>query len=181
MDFAQGDPLSLSSIESTLHLGAHADAPSHYHKEGVSIDQCSLETYVGPCQVIDASSLKGELTLEKLGLVDILAPRILFKTNSILDVNVWQEDFSYLSPELIDWLAAQQVKLIGIDTPSMDHSQSKSLETHQAFFKNHISILEGLVLQAVSPGLYVLIALPLKIHGAEASPVRAVLLDQIHF
>ncbi|MGZ3796044.1 MAG: cyclase family protein [Pseudobdellovibrionaceae bacterium] len=181
MDFAQGDHLSLSSMESTLHLGSHADAPSHYHKEGVSIEQCSLDTYLGRCQVIDVSPVKGELTREKLGPVEILAPRILFKTNSIVDVNQWQNDFTYLAPELIDGLASQGVRLIGIDTPSMDHSQSKSLECHQAFFRNRISILEGLVLQNISPGLYILVALPLKIQGAEASPVRAVLLDQFNF
>jgi arylformamidase len=181
MDFARGNHLSLSSVESTLHLGAHADAPSHYHKDGVSIDQCPLETYFGPCQVIDVSNIQGELTPEKLGAVDILAPRVLFKTNSVINTDVWQDDFGYLAPELIDWLATKQIKLIGIDTPSMDHSQSKSLECHQAFFRNQISILEGLVLQNVSPGVYVLIALPLKIQGAEASPVRAVLLDQFNF
>lgn len=176
MDFAKGDHLSLSAIETTLHLGAHADAPSHYHKEGVSIEHCPLETYFGPCQVIDVSEIEGELTLEKLGPVEISAPRVLFKTNSIQNVNVWQEEFAYLTPEVIDWLAARQVQLIGIDTPSMDHAKSKSLECHQAFYRNRLAILEGLVLRDIPAGLYVLVAFPLKMQGAEASPVRAVLL-----
>lgn len=180
MDFTKGDSLSLSSITSTLHIGAHADAPSHYHKEGVSIEQCSLSRYFGICQVIDVSHLSdeiNEITLEKIGPVEILAERVLFKTKSVRTLTVWQNDFSFLSPELVKYLAVKGVKLIGIDTPSMDFAKSKELETHQAFFQNNISILEGLVLDDIKPGLYVLVAFPLKMAGAEASPVRAVLLD----
>lgn len=177
MDFTKGDSLSLSSITSTLHIGAHADAPSHYHKEGVSIEYCSLSRYFGTCQVIDASSLSDEMTLEKLGSIEILAERVLFKTKSLRALSVWQDDFCFLSPDLVRHLALKGVKLIGIDTPSMDFAKSKELEAHQAFFQNDISILEGLVLDNIRSGLYVLVAFPLKMEGAEASPVRAVLLD----
>jgi arylformamidase len=177
MDFNRGDHLSLSSITTTLHLGAHADAPSHYHKEGKSIESCSLSRYLGPCQVLDVSHHTGELTLEKILPFDVLAERILFKTKSIKNVNLWQENFTYLSPELVGVLAKKGVKLIGIDTPSMDFSKSQELEAHQSFYKNDISILEGLELDEIKSGVYVLVALPLKIGGAEASPVRAVLLE----
>lgn len=177
MDFIKGDSLSLSSIASTLHIGAHADAPSHYHKEGMSIEQCSLTRYFGMCQVIDVSHLSDEMTLEKIGTVEILAERILFKTKSLRTLSAWQDDFCFLSPELVKHMALKGVKLIGIDTPSMDYAKSKELEAHQAFFQNDISILEGLVLDDIMPGLYVLVAFPLKLAGAEASPVRAVLLD----
>ena len=180
LDMNKGDSLSLSSIVTTLHLGAHADAPSHYHKDGVSIDQCSLSRYIGPCQVLDASHVSGELNLKNLGPFDVVCERVLFKTKSILNVNQWQEDFSYLSPELVNSLAEKGVKLIGIDTPSMDFSKSKELETHLTFFKSKISILEGLVLDEIKSGNYLLVAFPLKIKDAEASPVRAVLIDSIH-
>jgi arylformamidase len=94
------------------------------------------------------------------------------------DPNQWQEDFSYLAPEVIEYLAGQGVILIGIDTPSVDHSTSKELGAHQAVFRFGMAILEGLDLSEVSGGLYQLIALPLKIKGAEASPVRAVLTNE---
>jgi arylformamidase len=177
LDFSKGDHLRLSSMQATLHLGAHADAPSHYHPQGKAIDQCELETYYGPCQVIDVSDCSGEITTEQIKNIKILAPRVLFKTNSIADVNQWQDDFSFLAPELIESLAQLGVRLIGIDTPSMDHSASKGLHTHQAFNRNNIFILEGLVLTDISVGVYTLVAFPLKIKGAEASPVRAVLID----
>lgn len=177
MDFSKGDSLSLSSITSTLHIGAHADAPSHYHKDGISIDQCSLDRYFGRCQVMDVSHLSDEMTLEKMGPIEILAERLLFKTKSLRSLSVWQNDFCFLSPELVKHLADKGVKLIGIDTPSMDFAKSKELAAHQAFYQCGISILEGLVLDDIKAGVYVLAAFPLKMAGAEASPVRAVLLD----
>ena len=64
---------------------------------------------------------------------------------------------------------------IGIDTPSVDPGSSQTLEAHQSIAKNNMAILEGLDLSAVTEGLYELIALPLKLKGADASPVRAVL------
>lgn len=177
MDFCKGDALSLSSITSTLHIGAHADAPIHYHPEGKSIDECDLTIYLGPCQVIDVSDFRGEIGEEVLARFDLSTERILFKTKSILNVNQWQDDFSYLSPGVVDHLGTKGVKLVGIDTPSMDFSKSKKLEAHQAFFRNQVAILEGLMLDSVNPGRYTLVALPLKIKGAEASPVRAILID----
>lgn len=176
MDFTQGDHLSLSSINSTVHLGAHADAPSHYHPEGRSIDQMPIDIYLGSCQVVDVSRVQGEITLKAFEGIEIRAPRLLFKTNSIVDVNQWQVDFSYLHPDVIAWLAERNVRLVGIDTPSMDHSTSKALTSHQSFFRHQIAILEGLVLTDVPEGIYKLIALPLKIAGGEASPIRAILL-----
>lgn len=178
MDFSQGDHISLSAIVSTLHLGAHADAPSHYHSQGKSIDQCDLHIYLGRCQVVDVSSFRGELQPSVLEGLEIQAPRVLFKTNSIVSTDHWQNDFTFLSPALVKKLSEQNVKLIGIDTPSMDHAQSKTLDGHQAFYQQGISILEGLVLENVPAGIYYLIALPLKIKDGEASPVRAILMDQ---
>src|SRR5690606_11437122 len=105
----------------------------------------------------------------------IKAPRILFATESFPDPRNWNHDFSALSPELIHWAASQGVILFGIDTPSVDPSDSKLLESHQALLQTNSAVLEGIVLSDVSEGLYVLSALPLKIKGADASPVRAVL------
>jgi arylformamidase len=177
LEFAKGHHLSLSSISTTLHLGAHADAPSHYHPEGLAIDQVNLATYVGPCQVVDMTACQNEITIADVNVYTLTTPRILFKTNSVVDFNQWQNDFCYLSPDLVDWLVTKNIQLIGIDTPSMDHSTSKDLQTHQACYRNRMAILEGLDLREVNPGVYYLVALPLKLQGAEASPIRAVLID----
>ncbi len=201
MDFNQGHHLSLSSMETTMHLGAHADAPYHYNHQGVTIEQVPLKPYIGPCCVIDFASHWQNNKNEKNNKIEIdlqtwielfksfekIIPkenislhfkRILFKTNTFLNYNEWNNNFSFLSSELVNYLANTfNVTLIGIDTPSVDHALSKSLDTHSAFYKNKIAILEGLDLKNANQGLYQLIALPLKIKGAEASPLRAILLN----
>jgi arylformamidase len=105
-----------------------------------------------------------------------MAERILFKTNSFPDPNSWNSDFVALSSDLINYLATKNIILVGIDTPSVDLAEDKKLESHKAIFKNNISILEGIVLSHVDEGIYQLIALPLKIAGADATPVRAILI-----
>lgn len=177
MDFSKGDHLGLSSITSTLHIGAHADAPSHYHRQGHSIDQRDLSDYFGSCQVIELSDIgPRRILLDDIKLDEIHAPRVLFKTDSFDHSQSFQAEFSSLSPELIDALAQKGVRLLGIDTPSVDPADSKDLPAHAALFRNDLAVLEGLDLSPVKSGSYQLMALPLKIAGADASPVRAILL-----
>lgn len=177
LDYSKGDKLKLSSFETTCHIGAHADAPIHYHKEGKPIDKQDLNLYLGPCHVIDVSQVGTQrIPLEAIGQEKIDTPRILFKTNSINDFNCWQDDFSSLSTLLIEYLAQQNVKLVGIDTPSIDPSKDDKLLAHNCAYTNNICILENLDLSKIKPGLYNLVALPLKLKNLEASPVRAILL-----
>jgi arylformamidase len=175
MDFPR-DHLALSSITTTLHLGAHADSSSHYHEAGKGVDQRPLTHYLGACQVIEVKLPRGARILpEHIG--EVTAPRVLFKTLSFPDPQCWNGDFNSLSPELIDYLAARKVVTVGIDTPSVDPADSKELESHQALFRHDVAVLEGIVLGHVSPGLYTLVALPLPLKDADASPVRAILLE----
>ena len=183
MSFAQGHHLALSSIQTTLHVGAHADAPLHYHPDGVPIDERRLDPYLGDCQVIQVSVPKGarirpEDLPEAFQGTAPLSPRVLFRTHSFPDPENWNADFNSLSPELIGSLVARDVRLVGIDTPSVDPEDSKGLESHQAVYRSDLAILEGLVLDDVPEGLYTLVALPLRIQGADASPVRAILLPR---
>jgi arylformamidase len=106
---------------------------------------------------------------------EVRAKRVLLKTGTFPDANVWRDDFAGLAVELVDFLGARGVHTIGVDTPSVDTFTSKDLPAHKAIFRHDISILEGLVLKDVSAGEYELIALPLKLKGFDASPVRAVL------
>ncbi len=177
MSFESGHNLTLSNIKTTVHLGAHADAPSHYHSKGVPIDLRPLHYYLGKAQVIEVEIKKGQRIRPIDIKVDIQAARILLKTNSFPDPYNWNDDFMSCSSELIDFLHSKNVILIGIDTPSVDPAQDKLLESHNAIFKYDMAILEGIVLQHVKSGLYDLVALPLKIQGADATPVRAILLE----
>ena len=96
---------------------------------------------------------------------------------SFPDPNQWNGDFNSLSPELIEHLSALNVVTVGIDTPSVDPADSKGLESHQALYRHDLAVLEGIILDRVEPGLYTLVALPLPLKDADASPVRAILLE----
>lgn len=178
MSFQEGHHLSLSKIESTVHLGAHADAPSHYHARGVSIEERDLNLYLGKVQVITVKEQRGHRISVSDLKTDIQAPRVLFKTLSFPDPNTWNGDFMALSVELIQFLTKSGVKLVGIDTPSVDLADDKALEVHNEIYRSDLAILEGIVLDKVPDGIYDLIALPLKLQGAEASPLRAVLIER---
>lgn len=181
LHFEKGDNLELSSIQTTLHIGAHADAPSHYSSQGMTIESCDLNRYIGPCSVVEVQASRGaRFGLESIDKSISFTPRILFKTNSFNDPNQWVENFNSLEPDFIHELADHGVKLIGIDTPSVDPWDSKTLPSHQALFSRNLSVLEGLILKDVPEGEYFLVALPLSIEGADASPVRAVLWSKDH-
>ncbi len=181
MDMARGDPLTLSSIRSTVHLGAHADGENHYVLDGRSVDAMPLDRYLGPCRVVSAS-VSCEPGGARVGIDDLdVAPadvgtsRVLIATGTQPDKSVFNDDFAGLDPGLIDALAAAGVRTIGVDTPSVDVATSKDLPGHGACARHGIAIIEGLDLSAVDAGVYELIALPLALVGFDASPVRAVL------
>jgi len=171
LDMSRGDPLTLSTWKSTVHVGAHADAPSHYGLDGRTIDQQPLELYCGPCRVIHVDG--GPVT--RAMVPDVDTERLLIATGSYPDPTHWNDDFAALSPELVDHLGRHGVRLVGVDTPSVDPADAKDLPAHSRFLANDIAILEGLVLADVPAGVYELIALPLKLAGFDASPVRAIL------
>jgi arylformamidase len=179
LDTKRGDNITLSTLRATVHLGAHADAPSHYGKDASAIHERSLDFYLGPCQVIHVDVPRHVRITPPMIATSIRAERVLLATGTFPDPTSFNEDFAALSPELVESLHKQGVKLIGIDTPSVDLFESKDLPSHQAFLRLDMAILEGLALAQVPEGLYELIALPLKLEGFDASPVRAVLRSNV--
>lgn len=177
MSFEKNDHLGLSSIQTTVHLGAHTDAPNHYSPKGDGIESRDLSFYFGPCTVVEVPfTAKGRIAIDDFSSEN-LRERVLFKTNSFPDPNHWTNEFMAFEPELIDFLAAKGVRLIGIDTPSVDLADDKELLAHNRIAANDMAILEGIVLEHIKPGNYILSALPLRLKDADASPVRAVLLE----
>ena len=136
MSTKKGEHLTLSSISTTVHLGAHTDAPNHYHQDGCDIASRELDYYIGECQVIELQVTRNNRILPSDIKTEITSPRVLFKTNSFPDPNKWNNDFNALSSELVEFLAQKNVKLIGIDTPSIDLADDKELEAHLAIYKN---------------------------------------------
>lgn len=168
-------PVNLSALTMSPHVGAHADAPLHYANEAADIATVDLDAYLGPCRVIHAIGCGPLIRVEHVAnAAEGLPARVLVRTCQKADTT-WREDFSAFAPETVTWLAERGVRLIGLDTPSVDPATSKSLDSHQQLLRTNLRVLENLVLDEVPAGDYELLALPLKLAGACASPVRAVL------
>jgi arylformamidase len=168
--------VTVSHFTTTVHAGTHADAPLHYSPLGASAAEVPLDAYIGPCRVVEA---RGEGPSISAAFVEraVLAPppRVLFRTYDRFPRDAWRRDFTCISAGAIHVLAALGVRLVGLDSPSLDPQDSKTMDAHHAVLAADMRVLEGLVLDDVPPGDYELIALPLKLAGLDASPVRAVL------
>lgn len=174
-DMKAGGNITLSTLRTTVHVGAHADAPSHYSAGGASIDQRRLDYYLGPAQVIHVDVPRSARIEVRDLRPAIRAKRVLLATGTYPDPAVFNEDFAAPCAALIDFLHGRGVRLVGVDTPSIDLFDSKDLPAHKRILAHDMAILEGLTLRHVPEGIYELIALPLKLVGFDASPVRAVL------
>ena len=173
---APGCPVNVSTLTLSPHVGAHADAPLHYDPGGTPIGALDLDPYLGPCRVIHALGRGPLVTWDDLAhALQDLPARVLVRTYQRAPVDHWDPELAAFAPETIERLADAGVRLVGIDTASIDPAESKTLESHQAIRRRGLRVLENLVLDAVPEGDYELIALPLKLMTADASPVRAVL------
>ena len=171
-----GCPVNVGEIVMSPHVGAHADAPLHYRPDGEAVDALSLAPFLGACRVIPAIDPGPLVTRAHLEhAVQNMPPRVLVRTAQTAQTKAWSDHFSAFAPETVEWLSSLGVTLIGLDTPSIDPSDSKTLDSHQAIARLNMRVLENLVLDEIAEGDYELIALPLKIVGADASPVRAIL------
>ncbi|WP_076508512.1 arylformamidase [Pseudacidovorax sp. RU35E] len=172
-----GCPVNVSQITMSPHVGAHADAPLHYAADGATIGQVDLDAFLGPCRVIHAVGAAPLVEWQHIAhaIDDRLPPRVLVRTYDRAPVDRWDPALPAYAPETVERLAALGVRLIGIDTASIDPADSKALPSHQTIRRHDMRVLENLVLDAVPEGDYELIALPLKLVQADASPVRAVL------
>ena len=170
-----GCPVNVSAITLSPHLGAHADAPLHYGQDAPAIGHVDLDPFLGRCRVIHAMGKGALITPQHLeGRAENLPARVLVRTCNKAPSS-WVSDFSAFAPQTIAWLAGLGVRLVGIDTASVDPADSKTLDAHQQLLAHDMRVLENLVLDDVPEGDYELIALPLKLTHACASPVRAVL------
>ena len=169
-------PVNVASISMSTHCGAHVDAPLHYDARGSSIDMLDLADFIGPARVIDARGSEALCGYDEIAsALDGAPPRLLLRLMDRNDELAWPTGFRALAPETVERLALRGTRLIGVDVPSVDPETSKSLPSHMVCRRHDLRIVENLVLADVAPGDYELIALPLKLRGLDAAPVRAVL------
>ena len=171
-----GASVNVGAISGSVHTATHCDAPFHFDDAGTTVDQLALGAFVGPAWVVDVSGPEAWQPL--LEVLDFShTPRVLFRTGGWPDSAHFPESIPVMEPALPAWLAARGVVLVGVDVPSVDALDSKTLDNHHALGRAGIMIVEGLWLGDVAPGRYEFVGLPLRIVGADGSPLRAVLLD----
>ncbi|WP_438313692.1 arylformamidase [Sporosarcina sp. FA9] len=167
--------VNIGKLTTSTHMGTHIDAPFHFDDSGLKVLDLDINTYIGRAFVIDVTGNRS-IGRSELEAIDFRgAKRILLKTLSRPDPNVFPVTFTYLREDIGALLKERGVILIGIDTPSVDPEDSKIVEAHHSLHKNGVLILENIVLDKVKPGDYELIALPLPLVNGDGSPVRAVL------
>jgi arylformamidase len=181
---AEGQTVNLGAINMGVHNGAHADARFHFDANGESIEKAPLEVYLGRAAVVDLAESFAQRKEKQLITIQDLQPhaekiaetsRLLVKTGRWSDSAVFPKQIPVIAADVPRWLQKNGVKLLGLDVPSVDEIDSKSLQNHHALAGAGIAIIESLDLSRVSSGVYNLAALPLKIAGGDGAPMRAVL------
>ena len=180
---AEGATVNVGAVKMGVHNGTHADAPFHFEPRAKTIEQVPLEIYLGDAVVMDLTRLFVTDQARQITIADIescadsleQAPRLLLKTSVWNDSKVFPECIPVIAPDVPEWLRARQVKLVGLDLPSVDPIDAKKLVNHHALAAAGIAIVESLDLSEVEAGTYHFSALPLRITGGDAGPVRAVL------
>ena len=177
MDMDQGDAANVTTLTISGHCGTHVDAPYHFVNDDLTLEQVSLEIYVGPATVVTVQRQAGPLTVANFPDLDWDRVERLLVHSAASDhpFDQFLAEYVYPSPELADFMGEKGIILFGSDAASMDAEDSETLSNHKAMRRNGIAILENLALSGVPDGEYELIALPLKIQGGDGSPVRAIL------
>ena len=174
---ADGAAVNVGAVEMGVHNGTHADSVFHFDSKGEAIERAELSAFFGPAIVVDVTnSASVEVShLERWSDELREAPRLLLKTGAWRDSKAFPKEIPTISREVPSWLQARRVVLLGVDVPSVDAIESKDLHNHHALAEARIAIIESLDLREVAEGRYNFAALPIKIAGGDAAPVRAIL------
>ncbi len=173
----RGDSVNVGAFSSTIHLATHVDAPFHYDTQGLTTERLPLDAFVGPVRVVD---VRGKFTIQCSDLAEwdwSGIPRVLLRTDAWPEGQPFPSEVPVLADDVPAYLGELGLRLFGIDVPSVDALDSRELPIHHGLGRAGLQILESVNLSSVEPGLYELVALPLRLDGADGSPVRAVLLS----
>lgn len=173
-DMARGDSVNVSCIATSPHVGTHADAPFHVDSSWPASDSLALDAFAGPATVVDVSGLDGPIAFPSLGS-HLTSSRLLLRTGRSIATGPFPLSWPWLHEDTVRELLARGLRLLGVDAPSVDGRDSRTLDVHRALFRGGAVVLENLDLRDAPPGEYELTAFPLRIAGLDAAPVRAVL------
>lgn len=172
---AGGSSVNLSSLTMSPHVGTHADAPLHVRDGAPASETLRLEAFVGPALILDVAGPPRDLGEELLERVPATTRRLLLRTRASIARGAFPEDWPAITPRLARELVSRGLWLLGVDAPSVDRRESRTLDVHHALFDAGACVLENLDLADAPLGECSLLALPLRVAGLDAAPVRAVL------
>jgi arylformamidase len=170
----QSGSVNIGELSTSTHMGTHIDAPFHYDSDGLKVEELPLDIYLTKAKVIDVRGSQKVMAAD-LPNIEEGVEAVLLHTAAWQDRKKFPSFWPEFDTAIAEWMAARGIRLLGVDVPSVDPQTSKELPMHKAMNRNGRFILEGIVLDDVPEGIYQLAALPLKITGADGSPVRAVL------
>jgi arylformamidase len=177
---SSGASVNLSTVTSSPHVGTHADAPLHVRDGWAGSHELPLEAFYGSVVVVDVTGIEGEISFEVLE--PLIAPhrleRLILKTGCTVGSGTFPGRWPTVSETCARALLGLGIRLLGVDAPSVDARESRSLPVHKMLFSGNAFILENLELRRTPPGRYELIAFPLKIMSLDAAPVRAILIER---
>ena len=178
-----GDPCRVSRIEMGAHTGTHLDFPNHFIAGGKSCKDFGPERFILEALVVETAAEGNARASDLVNLEPDSGRAILFKTENsrknLFGKNGFQKDFAAIGPDAAERLIELKALLVGIDYLSIDPYHSETHPSHAILLKNDVILLEGINLAEVEPGPYSLICFPLRLETAEASPVRAVLVQNL--
>ncbi len=168
-----------STICMGTHTGTHVDAPTHFLKDGKSINEINIDRLLGHAIVLDLMMAIDAITQDDLARYEMNEGDIvLLRTSNSASgsTDQFNSDFIYLDPSGARYLASKKVKAVGIDYLGIERGDPEHA-THTTLMKADIVIIEGLRLSHVPAGSYFIVCLPLALIGLEAAPARAVLMS----
>jgi arylformamidase len=175
---SEGASVNVSAVTCSPHVGTHADAPLHVRDGGDPSDLLPVDAFVGPAFVLGVGAEPRDLGPEIESQVPPGTVRLLLRTGASIASGVFPPDWPALTEDAARRLAGRGLRLLGVDAPSVDRRESKSLAVHHALFDGGACVLENLDLRGVPDGPHQLLALPLRWAGLDAAPVRALLVDE---
>lgn len=179
---AAGDAANVSTLTLSSHSGTHVDPPAHFIAGGQTVDRLELSALVGDCWVADLTG-RPRITaadLEQLSLPPTIE-RLLLKTDNSArwaTATTFFPDYVALTPDAAEWVVARRLRLVGIDSLSIElYNSDPAHPTHHRLLAAGVIIVEGLDLSGIAAGAYTLVCLPLKIAAGDGAPARAILIE----
>ena len=164
----RGDLYNMTQFSMCAHNGTHVDAPFHFLKDGKTIDQLGLKPFVGDCYV---ARREGNLTAEDALEILEEARQAGVRQRLLLAGKVT------VTAEAARVFAQARLQLLGNESQSVGPVNAP-MEVHLILLGAGVVLLEGVVLNNIPEGKYILCAAPLNLAGADGAPTRAILVQE---